>query len=1127
MIHDHTRKKRGMEILFSMLFAALVVCIAGTSVVDAATINVSVNPTFRVDLINTLKLQEGTGNPTFTRATTATVQDFEGLIKNVKSGEARFVGARRVENLISGNTEGGTSTWTSGGSTAPTLVDDTVNGIRCAKVTFTAASNPGYSGSRIDTGTYSPFSFSSGHQYQLSAYVKVSRVLTGGENIRILWTGSYGIGSSYINAGNSAQFVNGLARVTQTQGVLAVTGTDYPVVTIDSAPGSPVDVWITKVQVEDVTGQANTNPSEYVSVGVLPAPYHGAGVDGVKYFNTKNGNTVTGYVVSEATGAPIKSTTAGVSSVTTDASGPLGYLAEGSRTNLFLWSALFLQGYWGSLSSATTGTATTTSPDGILAGDKLIEDATTNTHYIRQQLTTTAQSYAFSVYAKAGERTRIGLREDQIGRQAVFDLSSGTVVSSGGGSTGSIVAVGNGWYRCTLTGVWGASAVTRNEIYVLPNTATVANTSYAGDGTSGLYIWGGQLEAGAFATSYIPTTSASVTRNVDSLSYATAGNINGIQGSAYAETTTGWPSPAVGAGRILGSYNAADFVWGANATTVGFYDGTAWRTPITYVYSSTVPIRSSGSWSGSTVAVSQNGVIGSGSFDGNLGVGTTFYVGNDSTLGSALSGTLRNLKIWPKVLTNTQLANMTSTGVNSIAKSVVPQTNIKSTNGTGLVGWWKFDEGTGTKVTDGSGLGNTGVINGTASWVQGKIGKALSFNTTNYVIASSSRPFVGNNDYTESAWFKTTMTYGVGTDAPIIWFGGNSSSNVASLGIKNNVLESLHYADDQAFTFAPALNTWYHAVVVYTASNKQVSLYVNGVFQQTLTHTNNLNLSSSGTAVGGDTVGDRKFSGTIDDARIYNRALSPAEITALYKSTAVVMNAPTNTSLTSGLVGLWSFDGKDMNWGTNSALDRSGSGNNGTLVNMSTSTSPVAGKIGQGLKFDGSITQYVNAGTPSSINFGSGAFSIGLWIKAPTQLTTYPAVIEKGTGDFTSCPGTHNGWYLGKVGNNTYDFRLSDNSTTCFDHVNFGNFENLGWTHLVVTVDSGSATSPKIKAYKNGVLFDTVSRTYLGSLDTARNLIFGSWQFAGTFFKGSLDDTRIYNRALSATEVKNLYNLGR
>src|SRR3990167_11497282 len=96
-----------------------------------------------------------------------------------------------------------------------------------------------------------------------------------------------------------------------------------------------------------------------------------------------------------------------------------------------------------------------------------------------------------------------------------------------------------------------------------------------------------------------------------------------------------------------------------------------------------------------------------------------------------------------------------------------------------------------------------------------------------------------------------------------------------------------------------------------------------------------------------------------------------------------------SASLTTGLVGYWTFDGKDTNWGTNKTNDLSGQGNTGTLTNMSTTTSPVVGKIGQGLKFDG-VDDYVLSSGP---NFGSVA-TVSLWFKPNVTLNSSSAVVS-------------------------------------------------------------------------------------------------------------------------------------
>jgi hypothetical protein len=197
-----------------------------------------------------------------------------------------------------------------------------------------------------------------------------------------------------------------------------------------------------------------------------------------------------------------------------------------------------------------------TSPDGTLTADKIVESSTTAQHYLYQSRTTTAVSHTISLYAKAAERSFIYVQCDDPSVAQYFNISTGVLGNAFGSQTSTITAVGNGWYRCTMTftGVAATPAV-----YVMISSANGTN-SYAGDGTSGVYLWGAQLEAGSFATSYIPVgaTTAGATRNPDVASVGT----NQFPYSATEGTL-------VFSGSIIGSLGAAtvDFVQLSNGVS--------------------------------------------------------------------------------------------------------------------------------------------------------------------------------------------------------------------------------------------------------------------------------------------------------------------------------------------------------------------------------------------------------------------------------------------------------------------------------------------------------------------------------------------------------------------------------
>lgn len=193
---------------------------------------------------------------------------------------------------------------------------------------------------------------------------------------------------------------------------------------------------------------------------------------------------------------------------------PRGLLIEEARTNSITYSDDWSNAAWVKSGATVTANATA-SPDGTVNADKVVETATTAPHAVYQVFTYGAGLvYAATVYAKKAERNWIYVGADTAAAEAVFfDLDTGTVGSQGTGYVGSITNAGNGWYRCTVI-ITQSTALPPNFLVV--GLASANNTpSYAGNGTSGVYLYGAQLEAGSFATSYIPTVASTVTRNAD------------------------------------------------------------------------------------------------------------------------------------------------------------------------------------------------------------------------------------------------------------------------------------------------------------------------------------------------------------------------------------------------------------------------------------------------------------------------------------------------------------------------------------------------------------------------------------------------------------------------------------
>jgi hypothetical protein len=583
-------------------------------------------------LTNSIIPQSSMGAVTYSRATIATVTDNDWIIRNCLSGEARFLGARRVRNIATFSEDAGNAAWT---KSRATITSNSVIDPDGKLVGDTLV----WDGTGISY-FFRSIAFEIGNKYRVSICFKAADIST------VSITSFTQAGAcSFDLAGGTAGTPTGIGSAASIQALAngwyrcSVLFTASSTGNTNMWFGSANYLWnicyVVRMQVEDVTGQSIQTVGDYVSTSVLTtAPFHGSNVDGVKCFNT----TLSWATISPST---LK-----------------GYLYEASKTNLIVQSNNFAVTWTKNVPQTVITSAASVWPDGGLSMTKLSPGATPALQSMVATATVTAAIHTFSVYAKAGENTILQLLTQWTvsAWYCNFNLATGTVGSSSLW-TGVMESMWNGIYRCTAitdTLVAGAGWF---HISQVPTPITGRAGNIDGDGVSGLYVYGAQLELWDFPSSYIPTTTVAVARNIDVLSYNSA-NAVGSRGAAYIEASLilPWNTVSAAASRFALSRgaNGRMFYVGSTINNINNFDWTTVLASNPWTSMNGNVVKMASSWSGSTKGIYYGSTVPKTSaFDGTMGTGNI-------DVGSSWNGTVRNLRIWKTPPTVAELTSITT-----------------------------------------------------------------------------------------------------------------------------------------------------------------------------------------------------------------------------------------------------------------------------------------------------------------------------------------------------------------------------------------------------------------------------------------------------------------------------------
>ncbi|CAN5522130.1 hypothetical protein BH10ACI3_BH10ACI3_18250 [soil metagenome] len=415
---------------------------------------------------------------------------------------------------------------------------------------------------------------------------------------------------------------------------------------------------------------------------------------------------------------------------------------------------------------------------------------------------------------------------------------------------------------------------------------------------------------------------------------------------------------------------------------------------------------------------------------------------------------------------------------------------------------------------------NDGTIQGNVTYSTGEVGQGFQLGGTGNTSGVGDRVIVGNpaglrlQDFTIEAWVQRSSSTIV-TNSPFpgvpngtfFAYGQNGygfviDQNTNKIGLTNVGL-SVVYSN----LTVTDLN-WHHIAV--TKSGNQVIFYIDGVADSPIAYNTTFAFTTSA-AIGarGDSNAQNAFFGAVDELAIYNRSLNASEISAIFNAQTTGKCKPLATYAPDNQV-MWIAGDGDTS-------DSSGNGNNGMLQS---GAGFAVGRVGQGFSFDG-IDDFVSSPSSASSNFGTGAFSIETWVNF-NSTANEQVLVEK---FIETLNANSTGYSLTKLSDNRIRFVFT---TGAFVESAPQTLNPTTWYHFAATRDAGGA----VKIYLNSVQIaigtnssnvNSTSSLKLGHRGNPTDTP-GSADTRGFYLNGRIDETSLYNRALSADEITSIFN---